>query len=99
DVSEAEGYTLLLRLLPRYDVLMHAYPADQAAWLGLDHAALAALHPDIITCSITTYGDWGPHAGWQADDMTIAAMSGLMTLAGYPDRAPAMPPGEQAIVA
>jgi benzylsuccinate CoA-transferase BbsE subunit len=98
DVSRTDGYALLLRLLPRYDVLMHAYPADQAAWLGLDRAALAARHPSIITCAITAYGDSGPHAGWQADDMTVAAMSGLMTLAGYPDRAPAMPPGEQAMV-
>ncbi len=98
DIATEDGRALLRRLLPRFDVLIHTYSEAEVMSLGLSHAELAALHAGIITCSITPFGEWGPHAGWQADDMVVSAMSGLMTLAGYPDRAPVMPPGEQAAI-
>ncbi|MER3421375.1 MAG: hypothetical protein C4290_13010 [Chloroflexota bacterium] len=98
DLTTEDGRALFRRLVPRFDVLIHTYPAQEATALGLDHETLAALHPGLITCSITPFGEWGPHAGFLADDMIVAAMAGIMTLAGYPDRAPIMPPGEQAAV-
>jgi benzylsuccinate CoA-transferase BbsE subunit len=98
DLSTEDGKALFRRLLPRYDILLHTYTPAQTAELGLAPQELAALHAGLIECSITPYGEWGPHAGWLGTDLTISAMSGLMTLAGYPDRAPSMPPGEQAAV-
>lgn len=98
DLTTEDGRALFRALVPRYDVLLHTFTPAQAAPLGLDPGTLAALHPGLIECSITPYGEWGPHADYAATDLTVAAMSGLMTLLGYPDRAPTMPPGEQAAV-
>lgn len=98
DLTTEDGRSLFRRLLPRFDVLVHTFTPAEAEALGLAGPALAALHPGLVQCSITPFGDWGPHAEYHADDLIVAAMSGLMTLAGYPDRAPTMPPGEQAAV-
>lgn len=98
DISTDDGRALLHRLLPRFDVLVHTFQSADAAALGLTRDTLAAVHPGLITCSITPYGDWGPHAGYLGGDLVVEAMSGMVWLAGYPDRAPIQPPGEQAAV-
>jgi benzylsuccinate CoA-transferase BbsE subunit len=98
DLTTEDGRALFRRLLPRFDVLVHTFPPSEAATLGLNADQLEALHPGLIQCSITPFGVWGPHADYAGGDLIVAAMSGLMSLAGYPDRAPTMPPGEQAAV-
>ena len=98
DLATEDGRALLRRLVPRFDVLVHTYPKHEAFELGLDPDAFTALNPRLIQCSITPFGEWGPHADYQGSDLIVAAMSGIMTLAGFPDRAPTMPPGEQAAV-
>lgn len=98
DLTTEDGRALFRRLLPRFDILVHTFAPVEAAALGLAPAALAAAHPPLIECAITPFGEWGPHADYAGSDLIVAAMSGLMTLAGYPDRAPTMPPGEQAAV-
>ena len=98
DLTTEDGRALFRRLLPRFDVLIHTFTPAEAASLGLDPESLSALHPGLVQCAITPFGEWGPHADYQGSDLIVAAMAGLMTLAGYPDRAPTMPPGEQAAV-
>jgi benzylsuccinate CoA-transferase BbsE subunit len=98
DLTTEDGRALFHRLVERFDVLVHTFTPTEAKALALDADELERLNPRLIQCAITPFGSWGPHAEYQADDMIVAAMSGLMTLAGYPDRAPTMPPGEQAAV-
>jgi benzylsuccinate CoA-transferase BbsE subunit len=98
DLTTEDGRALFRRLVPRFDALVHTFTPDEAAALGLGPDTLARLHPGLIQCAITPFGDWGPHADYRGSNLVVAAMSGLMTLAGYPDRAPTMPPGEQAAV-
>jgi benzylsuccinate CoA-transferase BbsE subunit len=98
NLTTEDGRALFRRLLPRYDVLVHTLTPAEAAALGLTWETLSSLHPGLIECVILPFGAWGPHADYLADDMIVAAMAGIMTLAGYPDRAPTMPPGEQAAV-
>lgn len=56
--------------------------------IELDVSALRRRHPDLITVSISPFGDDGPKADWPATDLTIAAASGTMSLTGDPDRPP-----------
>jgi len=58
------------------DVVIESWEPDVAARLGLDHVTLRASNPRLIHCSITGYGEDGPHAHRPAYDALVAARTG-----------------------
>jgi crotonobetainyl-CoA:carnitine CoA-transferase CaiB-like acyl-CoA transferase len=52
---------------------------------------LHALNPNLILVSVTPFGQTGPYRDWQADELCLWALSGLLRLTGYPDRRPITP--------
>lgn len=50
--------------------------------LGLGYAALSALNPKLVYCSISAYGQTGPRAQEGGFDVTIQAISGIMSVTG-----------------
>ncbi|MGE0730069.1 MAG: CoA transferase [Acidimicrobiia bacterium] len=83
-----DGPDALARLAAGADIILDC---GALAPLGIDRAALDALreaNPQLVTVSITAYGDDGPKAGWPATDLTIAAAGGQLSLTGDQDRPP-----------
>lgn len=56
--------------------------------LGLGYPELSKDHPALIYCSISAFGQSGPRAQEGGFDLTIQAMSGVMSVTGEPDRPP-----------
>jgi formyl-CoA transferase len=56
--------------------------------LGLSADSLQALNPRLIYASSSGFGSDGPYRNYPAMDLTIQAMSGVMSTTGYPDRPP-----------
>jgi crotonobetainyl-CoA:carnitine CoA-transferase CaiB-like acyl-CoA transferase len=56
--------------------------------LGLGYEALRELHPALVYCSISAYGQSGPRSQEGGFDLTIQAMSGIMSVTGEPGRPP-----------
>ena len=50
--------------------------------LGLGYEALKARNPRLVYCSISAYGQSGPRAQEGGFDLTIQAMSGIMSVTG-----------------
>jgi crotonobetainyl-CoA:carnitine CoA-transferase CaiB-like acyl-CoA transferase len=50
--------------------------------LGLGYAALAEANPRLLYCSISAYGQSGPRAQEGGFDLTVQAMSGIMSVTG-----------------
>lgn len=50
--------------------------------LGLGYAALKAENPQLVYCSISAYGQSGPRSQEGGFDLTIQAMSGIMSVTG-----------------
>jgi formyl-CoA transferase len=50
--------------------------------LGVGYAALSVLNPALVYCSISAYGQSGPRAQEGGFDLTIQAMSGIMSVTG-----------------
>jgi crotonobetainyl-CoA:carnitine CoA-transferase CaiB-like acyl-CoA transferase len=88
DLKTASGQALFRRLLAASDVLVENFVPGTLARLGLDDAALAALHPALVHCSITGYGHDGPYAERSSLDLVVQAVSGLMAKTGFPDGPP-----------
>lgn len=56
--------------------------------LGLDFDALRQINPRLVYCSISAYGQTGPRAQEGGFDVTIQAMSGIMSVTGEAGGAP-----------
>ena len=78
DLARPEAAALMRRLVPSFDVVVTNYRFGVAERLGLDYAALAAVHPRLIYASITGFGERGPYARRAGSDIVAQAYSGLM---------------------
>jgi crotonobetainyl-CoA:carnitine CoA-transferase CaiB-like acyl-CoA transferase len=58
------------------------------ARLGLDYATLSKTQPDLVYCSISAFGQEGPRSREAGFDLTLQAMSGIMSVTGEPGSAP-----------
>jgi len=76
-------------------VILSDHPA--AASVDLDELRLA--NPRLVCTRITPYGSEGPYATYSGDDLTLMAMGGLLTMAGFPGQAPVVAYGEQGLLA
>jgi crotonobetainyl-CoA:carnitine CoA-transferase CaiB-like acyl-CoA transferase len=56
--------------------------------LGLGYASFKDARPDLIYCSISAFGQSGPRVNEGGFDLTIQALSGIMSVTGEPDSAP-----------
>ena len=96
DIASADGQALLKRLAATADVVVETFPPGYLESIGLGYDTLSQSKPDIILCSISGFGQWGPHCHYSASDIVAVAMSGVMHLAGFPGEAPDRPYGNQA---
>lgn len=82
DLYTEEGKSILRRLIPSCDVLVENYRPGIMEKMGFGDAALQALRPDLIHCSINGFGTSGPYRDRPAFDFIAQAMSGFMSLNG-----------------
>ena len=85
DPADLERARTLIRDV---DVLIENNRPGVMDRLGLGYAAMAKLNPRLVYCSISAYGQEGPRAQEGGFDLTIQAMSGIMSITGEADGAP-----------
>lgn len=62
------------------DIIVENMRPDVMGKLGLGHAQLAALNPNVTLCSISGFGAFSAYPGRAAYDTIIQGMSGMMDL-------------------
>jgi crotonobetainyl-CoA:carnitine CoA-transferase CaiB-like acyl-CoA transferase len=82
DLKQAAGKEILTRLLAQADVLIHNLAPGAVDRLGFDRATLERTFPQLIVCSISGYGSWGPYREKKAYDLLVQAESGLLSITG-----------------
>ena len=85
DLKAAPAREALGRLLARADVFVQNLGPGAAARLGLDHATLAGVHPRLVVCDVSGYGDGGPYRDRKAYDLLVQAEAGLLSVTGTPE--------------
>lgn len=70
------------------DILIENYRPGVLDRLGLGYEVLKSLNPKLVMCSISGYGQKGPYAKRGAFDVTVQAMSGLMSVTGEDNSGP-----------
>jgi len=88
NIASPQGQALLRELVKQCDVLIENYKVGDLRRYGLDYDSLAAIHPGLVYCSITGYGQDGPYAHKPGYDFVFQAIGGLMSITGERDDAP-----------
>lgn len=92
DLAKPQGQALIKRLAAQCDICVENYKVGTLARYGLDYAALSAVNPRLVYCSITGFGQTGPYAPRPGYDFVFQGMGGLMSITGVPDGQPGAGP-------
>jgi crotonobetainyl-CoA:carnitine CoA-transferase CaiB-like acyl-CoA transferase len=92
DIKTERGREIVLKLAREADVVIQSFRPGVADRLGIGYKAISKINPDVIYCSFTGYGETGPVSHRAGGDMWSQAMSGIVSLLGYPGGAPQMLP-------
>ena len=85
--SEA-GRKVLLQLAKDADILVENYRPGAMKRLGLGYEDIKAVNPRLVYTSISGFGQTGPWADRPGFDLMAQAMSGVMSVTGYPGGLP-----------
>jgi CoA:oxalate CoA-transferase len=80
DLGHPQGRAVITDLARVADVFVENFAPGVVEKLGLGYAAMAAVKPDLVYCSISGFGQTGPWRERQAFAHTINAASGMMHL-------------------
>jgi benzylsuccinate CoA-transferase BbsE subunit len=98
-LDRREGRSIFSDLVSRADILLEGEPAGAMVKRKLDYAELARCNPKLVMTSISPFGQTGPYAEFEGEDLVAIGMGGFMYLSGYPDSSPLRPYGKQAYAA
>ncbi len=79
---------LARQLMAEADIVLENNRPGVMDRLGLGYDAIKILNPKLIYCSISAYGQSGPRSQEGGFDLTLQAMSGLMSVTGDVGGAP-----------
>jgi crotonobetainyl-CoA:carnitine CoA-transferase CaiB-like acyl-CoA transferase len=83
DLKRPMGRDLVLKLSSKCDVFVENLAPSSTKKLGLDYETIREINPRIVYCSITSFGS-GPYEELPTFDPVIEAMSGFMSVTGFP---------------
>jgi crotonobetainyl-CoA:carnitine CoA-transferase CaiB-like acyl-CoA transferase len=91
DLKSTAGRERLLELCTTADVLVESYRPGVMQRLGVDYAAVSAVNPRIVYCSVSAFGQDGPYRERPAHDLATMALAGALSITLGRDGAPAIP--------
>lgn len=88
DLKDDRGLELFYSLVASADAVIDNFRPGVMARLGIDHAALKEHNPNIVTVSVTGFGEYGPARDKAAFDLVVQAYSGHLDITGPKDGDP-----------
>jgi crotonobetainyl-CoA:carnitine CoA-transferase CaiB-like acyl-CoA transferase len=88
DFESEDGKRIVTKLVARSDVLIENFKVGGLKKFGLDYESLSKVNPRLVYCSITGFGQTGPHAARAGYDLMAQGIGGFMDLTGAPDAEP-----------
>lgn len=75
DLGSDAGRDLVARLVERADVFLEDLGPGRADAIGLGHHRLSAVNPELVTCSISAWGESGPMRDLPGAELVVQAMA------------------------
>jgi CoA:oxalate CoA-transferase len=88
NLKSKQGVALFIKLAADADIVLENFAPGVMARLGINYEAIKDVKPDIIYASGSGYGQDGAYRDYPAMDLTVQAMSGVMSTTGFSDNPP-----------
>lgn len=88
NLESAGGRKLLSSLVEDADILVESFVPGHLEDLGLGYESLREVNPGLVMTSVTDFGATGPYRDFQATDLILYALGGMMYVSGRYDRHP-----------
>jgi crotonobetainyl-CoA:carnitine CoA-transferase CaiB-like acyl-CoA transferase len=88
DLKDETEVERLRDLCATVDVIIENFRPGTLARVGLGYDDLNGRNPGLVYCSLSGYGQTGPYAQKGAFDVTVQALSGVMSVTGEEGRPP-----------
>jgi crotonobetainyl-CoA:carnitine CoA-transferase CaiB-like acyl-CoA transferase len=88
DMRNAKGKEIVRELVKVSDILIQNFRPGTIATMGFGYDQLKALNPRIIMVNVSAYGQYGPYRDRIGFDPIGQAISGMMSLTGFPGTPP-----------
>ena len=85
DLKQPAALAVLRELIGKADVLVQNLAPGAASRMGLGFEALSTLHPRLVVCDISGYGEDGPYRDKKAYDLLIQSEAGFLSVTGTAD--------------
>ena len=83
-----EGKDILRDLVGKSDIFLQNFRPGTIEKMGFGYDVLKSLNPKIIMVNVSAYGQYGPYKDRVGFDQIGQAISGLMSMTGFPDDPP-----------
>ncbi|WP_336001904.1 CaiB/BaiF CoA transferase family protein [Halorientalis halophila] len=88
NLASEDGRDLFRELAEKADVVVENFRVGQMEQWGLGYEDLREDNPELIYCSLSGYGEWGPDRDRPAYDIIMQAEGGMMSITGAEDGPP-----------
>ena len=88
NLKSQAGREVLLRMVKDADILLENYRPGAMQRLGLGYEVVQQINPRLVYTSISGFGQTGPWSDRPGFDLMAQAMSGVMSVTGYPGGPP-----------
>lgn len=88
NLKEDADRAIFLNMVGHADVLTENFRPGTMKHLGFSYDELAKINPGLVYASSSGFGQTGPLANYPAYDTIVQAMSGIMSMTGFPDGPP-----------
>jgi crotonobetainyl-CoA:carnitine CoA-transferase CaiB-like acyl-CoA transferase len=91
DFKRPEGAAIVKDIAKTADVFFENYTPGVLRRYGLGYDDVAAVNPNIVMCSVSTYGQTSPYSARIGNDLVALSAAGLLHMMGEPDGHPVYP--------
>ena len=88
DLKSEKDRSIFLELAKTVDIVIENFAPGVVDRLGIGYETIKYIKPDVIYASGSGYGQDGPYRGYQAMDIAVQAMSGVMSATGFAENPP-----------
>jgi crotonobetainyl-CoA:carnitine CoA-transferase CaiB-like acyl-CoA transferase len=88
DIETADGREIFQRLVKKADVVIESFQPGYMKKIGLGYETLSKINPGLVFTSISAFGQEGPYKDYQASDLVVRALGGMIYTVGDADRPP-----------
>lgn len=91
NLKAPEGLNIFKKMSQNADILLENFRPGAIGKMGLGYDDLKTINPRLIYCSLTSFGQDGPHRDRAAHDLDVLSLSGILDLLGLQGEQPVVP--------